>query len=444
MDRSVCSAPVLIGGSSLQSWSEIGSGGFGQIYKAKHKEWRMDVAIKLLHHDDSCFSSLHKEVELMRQGGSPFVLRVLGVYRGTPPGFGVDRHGLVMEFMERGSVEVLLERLGAPPPWPLAFRLAHQVALGMNFLHHLSPPLLHLDLKPSNVLLDDGLTAKLTDFGLARLVRSVSSVGGAEREGGTLSYMPPEAFSLSYKPTAASDCYSYAILLWSIITGKQPYRDAISCIVRLRVPEGDRPSLEVVDRSKAEGLGDITDLMVKCWNPSPHKRPCFRECLPVTEKVFELHKRGINDAVHQVLTVLETDVSSRLAALNISAAGSQCSGEVKSPDHVKTVPPPAQGAARNMTSKYKAKDPFSHSANHTLSASRSSSSLENLCMGTSRSSPCSTGGLMISMSDVTGVQVGNNNTMIVNQRPRRRNPTAPPAFPHVHCIPSLQPDKALQ
>ena len=47
-----------------------------------------------------------------------------------------------------------------PPPWPLAFRIAYQVALGMNFLHTLSPPLLHMDLKPSNVLLDSGLNVK--------------------------------------------------------------------------------------------------------------------------------------------------------------------------------------------------------------------------------------------------------------------------------------------
>lgn len=53
------------------------------------------------------------------------------------------------------------EALRGSPPWPLAFRLAHQVALGINFLHSLCPPLLHLDLKPSNVLLDSDLNAKV-------------------------------------------------------------------------------------------------------------------------------------------------------------------------------------------------------------------------------------------------------------------------------------------
>ena len=98
----------------------------------------------------------------MTRACSPFVLTVFGVYRGIPP--GSSRHeceGIVTEYMKRGTLASLLERLAGPPPWPLAFRLAQQLALGMNFLHTLSPPLLHRDLKPSNVLLDDHLDAKV-------------------------------------------------------------------------------------------------------------------------------------------------------------------------------------------------------------------------------------------------------------------------------------------
>uniref|UniRef100_W5MSM4 Protein kinase domain-containing protein n=2 Tax=Lepisosteus oculatus TaxID=7918 RepID=W5MSM4_LEPOC len=137
----------------------------------------------------------------MREGGSPFVLRVLGVYRGDVPGQPQASVGLVMEFMENGSLASLLEHRGGPPPWPLAFRLAHQIALGMNFLHCHSPPLLHLDLKPSNVLLDSSLNAQITDFGLSKRAHSVSR-GAHEEAGGTITYMPPEALtSLSYSPT---------------------------------------------------------------------------------------------------------------------------------------------------------------------------------------------------------------------------------------------------
>ncbi|KAM6949515.1 receptor-interacting serine/threonine-protein kinase 3 [Aplochiton taeniatus] len=208
-----------IGDDILDNWQVIGSGGFGQIHKARHKNWGTDVAIKLLHYDDG--NSLMREAALMQQGASPHVLRVMGVYKGCPPGAcHSSRLGLVMEFMERGSLASLQDALSGLLPWPLVFRLAHQVAQGMTYLHQLSPPLLHLDLKPSNVLLDDSLNAKLTDFGLSTYFQSHSSLTKKHsgEEGGTTSYMPPEAFYPSYKATRASDIYSYGILLWSIVT----------------------------------------------------------------------------------------------------------------------------------------------------------------------------------------------------------------------------------
>lgn len=75
-------------------------------------------------------------------------------FRYILPVYGIcgDPQGLVMEYMETGSLETLLatEQL----PWELRFRIIHETAVGMNFLHCMSPPLLHLDLKPANILLD--------------------------------------------------------------------------------------------------------------------------------------------------------------------------------------------------------------------------------------------------------------------------------------------------
>lgn len=81
-------------------------------------------------------------------------------WKYPPPLMGTTtQRGIVMDFMERGSVQSLLTALSGPPPWPLAFRIAHQIALGMNFLH--ARELMHHDLHPNNVLLDEDLNAKV-------------------------------------------------------------------------------------------------------------------------------------------------------------------------------------------------------------------------------------------------------------------------------------------
>ncbi|KAF1377053.1 hypothetical protein PFLUV_G00217890 [Perca fluviatilis] len=296
----------FIENSSLEGWEGIGSGGFGQIYKARHRQWACDVAIKLLRHDDGTNTSLLREIKMMQEASSPHVIGVRGIFKGQPPNSGwATQLGVVMELMERGSLASIQEALRGPPPWPLVFRLAHQVALGINFLHSLPRPVLHLDLKPPNVLLDDSLNAKLTDFGLARVSCSVSVFKKDDEEGGgTVSYMPPEAFGLTYEPKRASDIYSYGILLWSILTGKQPYKDANPAIVVLHVPEGQRPPLKDI-KGDAAGLTELTDLMQRCWNNIPKERPQALECTTETEELYQMHKHAIFDAVHEVLKKLD-------------------------------------------------------------------------------------------------------------------------------------------
>ncbi|XP_055074164.1 receptor-interacting serine/threonine-protein kinase 3 isoform X2 [Misgurnus anguillicaudatus] len=403
---------------SLERWSKIGSGGFGQIYRARHTEWGIDVAVKALLCEGSV-STLQREASLMFQGGNPNVLRIFGLYEGN---LGIKENpsqfGLVMEFMERGSLADLLQNLGGPPAWPLAFRLSHQIGLGMNFLHHLSPSLLHLDLKPSNVLLDDSLNAKLTDFGLSRAARSLSKCVREqdEMEGGTLSYMPPEALkSVNYKPSKASDVYSYGVLLWSIITGQEPYRNVPSSLVRFRIPEGDRPDLKLIDCSQADGLGDIVKLMERCWEDDPSQRLTFRDCVNVTEKIFEKHKRGVIEAVNDVLKQLDNDICSSLKSIQITPKPQNV---IRPPlSHCVTGPPPKQETAgdRNKDSRK------TESSSHPIPANK------KIPQKTPQRQTSSPGGVHIHMSNVSGVQIGNGNFMNIVQRPRQRHKTAPPS-----------------
>lgn len=98
----------------------------------------------------------------MKESACPYVVMVYGTYMGCPPKTTSVQQGIVMEFMEGGTIESLQKDLGGPPPLPLVFRLAGDVARGMNFLH--SKKFVHRDLKPSNVLLDKNLDAKVECF----------------------------------------------------------------------------------------------------------------------------------------------------------------------------------------------------------------------------------------------------------------------------------------
>ncbi|KAJ3584989.1 hypothetical protein NHX12_013712 [Muraenolepis orangiensis] len=482
MEPDSCSM-VPICESCLDKWEVIGSGGFGQIFKARHVHWAWDVAIKILHHDNGSSSALLREADLMRRGESPFVVRVSGVFKGRLPSSGHLVHlGLVMDYMEQGSLADLQATLCGPPPWPLAFRLAYQVALGMNFLHTLSPPLLHLDLKPSNVLLDSSLNAKLADFGLARCYHSVSrrskQVGSVE-EGGTTSYMPPESFSMDYKPTCSSDMYSYGILLWSILTGQKPYNNAFSSLVRLRIPVGDRPTLEKIDQSQAAGLGPLVEMMTRCWASVPQERPSFLECITVTEKQYDIHKTGINNAVHTMHTLLEAKkqnakmISEGLTNLHIT----QPSAFETVPDLTGlTGPPPVQETAAGPTTKPQVPDrdtdepstqPMSFfktessgpstnteevsTPNHTLGSDTEHVRPTMYSNGAEKSQKANfrqagpyqrqisspeafnhqPGPVNINSSHISGFQYGSNNYMYVCNEvsaERRRHPTAPSTF----------------
>nr|XP_019934374.1 PREDICTED: receptor-interacting serine/threonine-protein kinase 3-like isoform X1 [Paralichthys olivaceus] len=326
-----------VGSDSLEKWELVGSGGFGHVYKARHKDWGFDVAIKLLRDGVGYSSSalmpkekaLSEEVDHMDKASCEFVLRVYGIYEGNPPFGGISmQKGIVMELMSSGSVQDLLVVLCGPPPWPLTFRLAHQVALGMNFLH--SRNLMHQDLKPSNVLLDDDLNAKLADFGLCRV--STSALNSNEKMtgevGGTYKYMPPEAFDASYEPVRAFDRYSYGILLWTIVTGREPYQMAGHSLVALRIPEGDRPPCEKINQREVEGLEELVDLMKMCWDENPAKRPTFKECLEVTEEGFSKHKKEIHGAVHHVLTRLESHTSNQYSNIRVPLSFSPQTSDV--------------------------------------------------------------------------------------------------------------------
>ncbi|XP_041429375.1 receptor-interacting serine/threonine-protein kinase 2 isoform X2 [Xenopus laevis] len=242
-----------------------------------------------------------KERDLMHKANFTYVLRLLAVYENSN---GECReYGLVMEYMPHGSLHTLFNKI-PDVPWALRFRILHQVALGMNYLHHvLVPPIVHQDLKPRNVLLNKVLDVQLTDFGLSKTLTSASTYS----TGGTLAYMPPEALEdVNYKPSKAFDVYSFGILTWSVLSGQEPYSDVNSILIMKLIPRGHRPPVSEVEKWAAEKMvPQASNLMKKCWDGQAEKRPSFSDCIQVTQSMLKEYAGQIDLAVEDALSRLK-------------------------------------------------------------------------------------------------------------------------------------------
>uniref|UniRef100_A0A8D0WYJ9 Receptor interacting serine/threonine kinase 3 n=1 Tax=Sus scrofa TaxID=9823 RepID=A0A8D0WYJ9_PIG len=208
------SAP-LVPIEDLENPKFIGKGGFGTVFRAQHKTWGLDVAVKIVNSQ-----AISREVKAMAGLHNSYVLLLLGITEKLEWDY-VSGPALVTQFMENGSLAELLQPQ-CPRPWPLLCRLLQELVLGMCYLHSQDPVLLHRDLKPSNVLLDSELHAKLADFGLSTFQGGSQSRAESGESGCTPAYLAPELLAdINRKASMASDVYSFGILMWAVLAGRE-------------------------------------------------------------------------------------------------------------------------------------------------------------------------------------------------------------------------------
>lgn len=156
-------------------------------------------------------------------------------------------------------------------------RYCLDITSAINFIHR--NRIVHLDLKPSNIVITPQDTCKLVDFGCCRSLDDVHSCprspGRRSELTGTFAYRAPELFR-GMDPTSKADIYSLGIVLWQLLTRDVPYAMESQHVVIFRVvAQGLRPQIPdwIEDPAVSSGLKCYRNLFVTCWNSAPECRP---------------------------------------------------------------------------------------------------------------------------------------------------------------------------
>ncbi|KAM4083035.1 hypothetical protein ACB094_08G026400 [Castanea mollissima] len=256
----------------------IGTGNFGSVYKGKLGLDQTTVAVKVLNcQKQGASKSFIAECEALRNIRHRNLVKILTTCLSIDFE-GNDFKALVYEFMPNGSLEMWLHSEdGVKQLRSLnllqRINIAIDVASALLYLHHhCQTPIVHCDIKPSNILLDDDLNAHISDFGLARLLSKsgkenllsqLSSVGIK----GTVGYAAPE-YGMGSQLSTNGDVYSFGILLLEMLTGRRPtdklFKDDLNLhnFVKLALPG---QVMEIVDHSIFNEVGEF-DNMVTSWS----------------------------------------------------------------------------------------------------------------------------------------------------------------------------------
>ncbi|XP_059649519.1 PR5-like receptor kinase [Cornus florida] len=199
---------------------KLGQGGYGGVYKGKLQNGRL-VAVKVLTGSKGNGEEFTNEVVSISRTSHVNVVTLLGFcFEGT-------KRVLIYEFMPNGSLEKFIydessstkRQLG----WETLYQIAIGIARGLEYLHRgCNTRILHFDIKPHNILLDEDLCPKIADFGLSKLCPNKDSIISMLGARGTIGYIAPEVVSRRFGGIShKSDVYSYGMMVLEMVGGRK-------------------------------------------------------------------------------------------------------------------------------------------------------------------------------------------------------------------------------
>ncbi|KAA3485093.1 serine/threonine-protein kinase STY46-like isoform X2 [Gossypium australe] len=251
----------------LKIGEKIACGSCGDLYRGIYLG--QDVAVKILrseHLNDTLEDEFAQEVAILREVQHRNVVRFIGACTKSP------QLSIVTEYMPGGSLYDYLHKNHNVLKLSQLLKFAIDVCKGMEYLHQ--NHIIHRDLKTANLLMD---TDNVADFGVARFL---NQGGVMTAETGTYRWMAPEV--INHQPyDQKADVFSFAVVLWELVTAKVPYDTMTPLQAALGVRQGLRPELPENAHPK------LLDLMQRCWEAAPDKRPSFSEITTELETLFE-------------------------------------------------------------------------------------------------------------------------------------------------------------
>jgi len=213
---------------------------------------------------------------------------------------------LVYEYIPNGTLrETLSGRSGIYLDWKRRLRVALGSARGLSYLHDLAnPPIIHRDIKSTNILLDENLTAKVGDFGLSKLVADSEKGHVSTQVKGTLGYLDPEYY-MTQQLTDKSDVYSFGVVMLELITAKQPIEKGKYVVREVRMAMDKQAECyglkEMMDpairnANNLIGFERFVELAMRCVEESAAERPAMSEVVKEFETILQ------NDGINTVST----------------------------------------------------------------------------------------------------------------------------------------------
>ncbi len=242
---------------------KLGHGGMGVVYKAYQEDIDRFVALKLFHDyladDPEIVGRFKREARVLAKLQHPHILTA----------FDYDQSGgipyIVMPYIEGGTLADLLKE-GALPLWKIR-RFISQLGDALDYAH--THNIVHRDIKPTNVLVDNRGHCQLADFGIVKVLEATTKLTQPEAAIGTPQYMSPEQISGGKEVDKCSDIYSLGVLLYEMVTGRVPFTGrTITAVYKMHLED----SVPLPSALNADVPSAVESVILKALEKKPEDR----------------------------------------------------------------------------------------------------------------------------------------------------------------------------